>query len=415
MNYHTVSDGIPDPVAAPFSGSVNLMVPVNDKQIQAVLKKKTLIKKGDPVRQGQLLDVFDGPDRILCSATGKVKSMDIITGIYAHKFVSIVIEPDEEAEGGEDSGSFDHILGTDAGIWALIKMLPGYPSPNLFRTTSELVHTLVITGVDMDLNMLSNQYAVLKRTEDLARGIDFLKQQLPDKQMVLVVPGYLESRVQSLKVSVHTTSERYPETNRRLLQKKLAPGKKRKRESGFLFLSAEAISCLGSALKAKTLPVEKIITVTGKDGAPKLVSARVGTSVTDVMKAAGHDIGPMDHIIYGGPFTGTSIYSGDIPVMSDTDALILEDSDEIPMISTHYCINCGACVQTCPVNIPVNLLIRQLEVRDYQKAEDQFGLNACVECGLCGFACPAGIPVYQHIKLARQTLLEAKQQQATGA
>lgn len=415
MTYHRVSSDFPDPIPAPFTGHVNLMVPVSEKQVQAVVSKKTVLKKGDAVQQGQLLDVFDGPDRVLCSATGKVASLDIITGVYAHKFMSIAVEPDEEGETGQASVSVDDILGTDAGIWALIKMLPGLPSPNLYRTTSELVHTLVISGSDMDLFMLSNQYAVLKRTGDLSQGIAFLKEALPDKNIVLVVPEYLEAKAQTCGVSVHTTQDSYPSTNRRLLEKKLNPGKKRTKQGGFLFLSAEAISCLGAAVTTKTLPVEKVITVTGKDGKPALVSARVGTSVHDVMKAAGHEIGPVDHIIYGGPFTGTSIYSGDIPVMSDTDALILEDHEDIPMVSTNYCINCGSCIRSCPVNIPVNLLIRVLEVRDYQRAETHFGLKACVECGLCGFICPAGIPVFQHIKLARQTMLEKKLQQHTGA
>lgn len=415
MTYHTVSGGFPDPVAAPFTGQVNLMVPVSEKQVEAVLSKKTLLKKGDAVQQGQLLHVFEGPDRVLCSATGKVASIDIITGIYAHKFVSITIEPGEEGAQTEANGNFDGILQTDAGIWALIKMLPGLPSPNLFRTTSEMVHTLVILGADTDLFTLTNQYALARRTEDLAHGIGFLKKTLPDKNIVLVAPEYLESKAQTCGVSVHSTKNTYPATNRRLLEKKLNPGKKRTTHGGFLFLSAEAISCLGTALKTKTLPVEKIITVTGKDGKPSLVSARVGTEVKDVMKAAGHEIGPMDHIIYGGPFTGTSIYSGDIPVMSDTDALILENREDIAIVSTNYCVNCGSCTRNCPVNIPVNLLIRVLDIRDYQRGETQFGLGACVECGLCGFICPAGIPVFQHIKLARQTLIEKKHQQHTGA
>ena len=95
--------------------------------------------------------------------------------------------------------------------------------------------------------------------------------------------------------------------------------------------------------------------------------------------------------------------------MSDTDAIILESREDMPQITDNYCINCGDCVRSCPVNIPVNLLIRLLEVGRYDEANESYGLDACVECGMCSFICTAKMPLFQQIKLARNTIRELKQ------
>jgi electron transport complex protein RnfC len=76
----------------------------------------------------------------------------------------------------------------------------------------------------------------------------------------------------------------------------------------------------------------------------------------------------------------------------------------IPLYSDYPCINCGDCVDICPANVPVNLLVRFLAAGQYTEGADLYDLYSCIECGLCSYVCPSRIPIYQYIKLAKYEL-----------
>jgi electron transport complex protein RnfC len=86
----------------------------------------------------------------------------------------------------------------------------------------------------------------------------------------------------------------------------------------------------------------------------------------------------------------------------------------MPETADAACINCGECVRVCPVNIPVNILIRLLEAEQYEAAAAQAELHACIDCGLCAFVCESRIPIFQHIKLAKHTLEQMKAEESHG-
>ena len=67
-----------------------------------------------------------------------------------------------------------------------------------------------------------------------------------------------------------------------------------------------------------------------------------------------------DRLIFGGPMTGTAIYSEEQPVTADCDAIMVQDSSAIVFTGDDPCINCGECIRICPTKVPVNLMVRFL-------------------------------------------------------
>ena len=102
--------------------------------------------------------------------------------------------------------------------------------------------------------------------------------------------------------------------------------------------------------------------------------------------------------------TGNAIYSENLPIRPDTDAILVQDKSVVPLYSDYPCINCGDCVRICPANVPVNLLVRFLEAGQYTEGADLYDLYSCIECGLCSYVCVSRIPIYQYIKLAKYEL-----------
>ena len=62
------------------------------------------------------------------------------------------------------------------------------------------------------------------------------------------------------------------------------------------------------------------------------------------------------------------------------------------------CINCGRCMEKCPVRIAVADVDRAMKIKsDKKKAKMliETGVRQCVDCACCSYVCPANRPLLQ--------------------
>ena len=99
--------------------------------------------------------------------------------------------------------------------------------------------------------------------------------------------------------------------------------------------------------------------------------------------------------------TGLAAYSEDMPILHDTDSIMIQDKTQVSKCSDTPCTNCGDCIRVCPAKIPVNMLVRLLENSLYEEAAIEYDLHSCIECGLCSYVCTSEMPIFHYIMLGK--------------
>jgi electron transport complex protein RnfC len=371
-------------------------------------KDTLLFNIGDNVKTGQKLLLYEDRDAyVISSVTGTVSSISPYTGDFGRSYTAITIDvaENEEIDDQFEKISNDPTLDTAKNF---LEFTPGNPPINLFSDPEKPINTIVVCGMDSDILVTTNQYVLKSDIDAVKIGIRILKKITDIDRIIMTVPTDFMQGYGHIGAEVKAVDSLYPAALPHMIMKdiigKVVPAEKSCEDMGVCFLSAEAVASIGKAFDDGKIPVSKTLTLLKKDGSKRLVSARIGTPISEIFKACDVTLKEKDRVIIGGPMTGSSVYSEDHPVQPDTDAIIVQDRDNVPLVSDYPCINCGECIRICPAKMPVNLLVRFLEAGQYEEGAVEYDLYSCIECGLCSYVCVSRIPIFQYIRLAKYEL-----------
>ncbi len=363
---------------------------------------------GDEVKTGQKLNLRKtGEEYLTSTATGTITDISHTSGYAGQSFISISIEAkskdlwDGEFEKAGKNGSPENVL-------PFLSCLPGISDLTSLIKIDNPLNTIIINGLDQDLLITTNQLIVRNEADNLAEGVEFLKKTTGVKKIIFVVPPSLRMEAEKSGAEVKVIEPLYPDATPRLLMKEIldnpVPPSKNLEDLGVGFISAEAVVALRTAFVKGKMPVTKVLTIIDKDNRLTCIKARIGTPVRDILNALSIDVSQGDRLVFGGPMSGQGIYSEDMPILADTDAIMVQDKDQVIPIGNDPCINCGECVRACPAKLPVNMLIRLLENGLHEEAANEYDLLSCVECGLCSYVCEMRIPIFHYIMLGKHEL-----------
>ncbi len=371
---------------------------------------------GDKVKTGQKISLFaDDPAYVISSVTGTITSIAPHTGDFGKSYSAITVNI---AENEVIDDQFKKQIQTPdlAGAVEFLSFAPGNPPLSALSDPETEIHTIVILGADSDLLIGTNQSVVKSKLDAIKQGIKILKDISGIEKIILITAGESMQGYGHLGAQVKNIGTDYPAALPEMIMKNVlgdvVPAGKSCTDLGVFFLTAEAAASIGKAFDDGQIPVRKILTLVTKDGRQHLIETVIGTPIRDILNTYGVSINEEDRIIFGGPMTGSAVYSLDQPVLPDTDGIVVIDRSDAAYASSYPCINCGECVRACPARIQVHMLVRFLEAGHYEEGADNYDLFSCMECGLCSFVCVSKIPIFQYIKLAKYEIERAKTAEA---
>lgn len=375
-----------------------------------------VVTPGQRVRRGELLAhaVGDRSASIHAPSSGTVSEIDrrVTAGADNAMTMCVVIETDSHDE---------HVLLPVLADWhstapealreriaaAGIVGLGGAAFPTAMKLATR-VDTLILNGAECEPYIACDEALLREHAGDVIDGARLLQHVCGAQRVLLALEDRMSAALAALRqvldgapaaalelVQVPTI---YPAGGERQLIRVLTgrevPSGGLPRDVGVVCVNVATAAASWRAVVHGESLTQRIVTVSGRGvQRPGNFRVRIGTSVAQLVEAAGGYTEAAARLVMGGPMMGVALPHDAVPVVKATNCVLVlgredvrEPAPELP------CIRCGECAQVCPAQLLPQQLLMQLKTDDFDAA-GRHGLFDCIECGLCAFVCPSQIPL----------------------
>ena len=269
----------------------------------------------------------------------------------------------------------------------------------LCPTDESPVDTVIVLAADRDPGVSVALHLLHARAADVGVAASMLGRVAGAKRVVVaLLQGEAAAFRAPAGVDVLPLPAAYPETMSAMVVQRAGGG------AGTRVVPLESALAALDAVREGKVQARKLLTLIGPDQEP-VANYRValGTSLRAILDHAGIEVGERDKVVAGGPMRGTAVFSLDGAVDAGIDALTVIPAGAFSAWSPEPCINCGRCIDICPVNLQVPLISRYAEFEFFDRTVE-LDIDQCFECGLCASVCTARRPLLQYIRLAKSGL-----------
>lgn len=389
-----------------------------------------LVKAGDSVKCGQLI----GKDKsfisspVHSSVEGSVKKIEDIIHPVIGRTKAVFIETTNPAAAhipitdrkyrpdlsAEEIKNLIH----DAGIVGL----GGAAFPThvkLNSPTDKKIESIIINGAECEPYLSCDNALMLEKSSEIIKGLEVIKNITGAKDLYIAIEdnkpeAFLSMSKAALnsryKVNVLKIKTKYPQGGEKQLIKTVLD--KEVPSGGLPFDVGALVQNVGTAnaifeavFEGKPL-IERIVTVTGKIvKEPRNLSAKIGTSIREILEECGGVNGEIGKVIFGGPMMGIASYTLDMPIIKGTSGILILSKSEARQADERICIRCGKCVEVCPMGITPTTIALASANGKFDIAKE-FGAMDCMECAACSYICPTKRQLLQNIKYAKLKIKE---------
>ena len=404
-----------------------------------------VVAVGDHVKVGQMIAREEGrfSSPVHASVSGTVTEIGTMDTAKGGKTATIRIESDGKMEVDAsvrppvltDCDSFLQAI-RDSGMVGLGgAAFPTWAKLNEARNPDYHVDTVLNNAAECEPYITSDHRMMLSHPDWIADGIEYLRKYMSDYLSGAVYKICIEKNkpdaIEVLKktfadkpyVQIQELNAIYPQGAKQVMlynaTGRVAVAGRRFPSFGALIINVSSLALTAHYLKTGMPLVERIVTVDGPAVAkPMNLIAPIGTSIRELLNVTGLKSEP-GKVVVGGPMNGEAICSVDDPVVKVSNAVLAFDEKSAVLPEASACINCGRCIEKCPVGISVASVERMMKIADEEyrvKMLIDTGVRQCVDCACCSYVCPAHRPLLQINQQAKSYLKRyaAEQKEKVG-
>lgn len=387
---------------------------------------KPLVKEGQKVRTGQKVGDIEAfvSAPVHATITGVVEEIRPFVHPALGRLVDAVVIKKEEEEWEEPirGHSDDWTSLSPASIRKIVREagivgLGGAAFPTHVKLSPpQPVDIAIGNGCECEPYLTTDHRVMLERPEAVIEGLRIVMHTVGAKRGLIGVEDNKPDAAEALRrclaqheeIEVSLLPTKYPQGSEKQLIKALTgrevpPG-------GLPFHVGVVVQNVGTLAAIRDAVVEgrplvsRVITVTGRGVCePSNLEVRIGTLFSAAVEFCGGLVGELGKVTSGGPMTGVAQASLDVPVVKGTSGILLMPRSEVEVTDSGPCLNCGRCVDVCPMGLvpaTIALYAERGRLQDCQA----WGAMDCIECGSCSYVCPSKRSLVHWLKLARAEL-----------
>ena len=383
-----------------------------------------VVAVGDEVKVGQLIAREEGrfSSPVHASVSGKVVEIGTMDGMKGKPVTFIRIETDGKQEVSPevklpvvtDCDSFLQAVRESGMVGLGGAAFPTWAKLNEARNPDYKVDTVLVNAAECEPYITSDHRMMLAHPDWIADGIEYLRQYMGESFANAVFKiciednkpdaiALLEKTFQDKSyVQIHKLNAIYPQGAKQVMlynaTGRVAVAGRRFPSFGAMIINVSSLALTAHYIKTGMPLVERIVTVDGPAvEKPMNLIAPIGTRIRTLLDVTGLKAA-VGKVVVGGPMNGTAVPSIDDPIVKVANAVLAFDEKSAVLPETSACINCGRCIEKCPVGISVAEVDRVMKVSDEDRRAQLLidtGVRQCVDCACCSYVCPAHRPLLQ--------------------
>lgn len=399
---------------------------------------EALVSIGERVLKGQLIadtaDSLGAP--VHASSSGRVVAIEPwpVPRRYGDRAPCIIIECDGRDEAVDTSELLLDYRDLDAASLRT-KILQGgivglggavFPTAQKLMQAATLpLDHLILNGVECEPYISCDDMLMREYADEVARGAQILMQALElsvchivvesDKPQAILSLGKALGDLDDERIVLKQVPTIYPSGAEdqlvQLVTNREVPSGGLPSDVGCVVQNVGTAAAVHRWINSGEPLISRVTTITG-DGiaSPVNVLVRIGTTIADVVELAGGYTERAKQLIVGGPMTGKSMSTDEVPVVKATNCILVLSGVD-PVDDERACIRCGECAEVCPVQLLPQQLYWYACADDERKLRE-YGLVDCIECGCCDLVCPSHIPLTASFRQTKARMAELEDEKA---
>ncbi len=384
------------------------------------------VSVGDKVKIGQKIGDSDKfvSAPVHASVSGTVKAIVPVTLASGNACQGVVIESDglnELYEGltPPKADTLEDFISAVRESGAVGLGGAGFPTHvKLNVPKDKKIDTLIVNAAECEPYITVDYREAVDNSWDVLSGVIAIKEIMNIPRVVIAVEDNKPEAIKILSsiaskspdVDIMRLKSKYPQGAEKMtvysVTGRKVPAGGLPADVGCIVMNIATVAFIARYLKSGKPLVSRSLTLDGSAlNSPQNVRVPIGTNVNWIIEQCGGFKSTPAKIILGGPMMGVSVFSADIPVCKQNNAVLVFDSKSTK--KERACINCGRCISACPMSLSPVYLRKATKAGD-SVTLDKLGITACMECGCCAYTCPSGIPLVQYMRMGKQILREAK-------